>query len=76
MFIVGCRVSVVECCAGTFEQSMGSRNRVGIGVSYRPGRLQRLAESTLWNQFLGFLKVIPSLTIDFWLSLLVVAVGS
>ena len=24
---------------------MGSRNRVGIGLSYRPARLQRLAES-------------------------------
>jgi hypothetical protein len=30
--------------AGILEQSMGARNRVGIGLSYRPARLQRLAE--------------------------------
>jgi hypothetical protein len=27
------------------EQSMGARNRVGIGLPYRPARLHRLAES-------------------------------
>jgi hypothetical protein len=27
-----------------FEQSKGARNRVGIGLSYRPARLHRLAE--------------------------------
>jgi hypothetical protein len=27
-----------------FKQSMGARNREGIGVSYRPARLHRLAE--------------------------------
>jgi hypothetical protein len=27
------------------EQSMGARNRVGIGLSTRPARLHRLAES-------------------------------
>jgi hypothetical protein len=32
-------------CAGTLEQSMGARNQVGIGLSYRPARLHRLAES-------------------------------
>jgi hypothetical protein len=26
-------------CAGILEQSMGVRNRVGIGLSYRPARL-------------------------------------
>jgi hypothetical protein len=31
--------------ADIFKQSMGARNRVGIGLSYRPARLQRLAES-------------------------------
>jgi hypothetical protein len=31
--------------AGILEQSMGARNRVGIGLSYRPARLHRLAES-------------------------------
>jgi hypothetical protein len=30
--------------AGIFKQSMGARNRVGIGLSYRPTRLHRLAE--------------------------------
>ncbi len=36
-----------ETCAGILEQSMGAKNRVGIGLSYRPGRLHvhRLAES-------------------------------
>jgi hypothetical protein len=28
-----------------FVQSMGARNRVGIGLSYRPARLHRLVES-------------------------------
>ena len=31
--------------AGIFKQSMGPRHRVGIGLSYRPARLHRLAES-------------------------------
>jgi hypothetical protein len=30
--------------AGIFKQSMGTRNRGGIGILYRPARLQRLAE--------------------------------
>ncbi len=30
--------------AGIFKQSMGARNRVGKGLSYRPARLHRLAE--------------------------------
>jgi hypothetical protein len=33
------------CCAGTFEQSMGARNRVGIGLLYRTARLHWMAES-------------------------------
>jgi hypothetical protein len=37
--------------------SMGARNRVGIGVSYRPACLHRLAESIPWNRFLASLKV-------------------
>jgi hypothetical protein len=41
-------------CAGIFKQSMGARNRVGIGLSYRPARLLYIG----WqNSFLG---------IDFW----------
>ncbi len=41
-----------------FRKYMGARNRVGIGLSYRPARLHRLAESIP-----GFLKSlkIPSL---------------
>jgi hypothetical protein len=31
--------------AGVLEQSMGATNRVGIELSYRPGRMHRLAES-------------------------------
>ncbi len=34
-----------------------SRNRVGIGMSYWPAWLQKLAESIPWNRFLGSLKV-------------------
>jgi hypothetical protein len=38
-------------CAGILEQSMGARNRVGIGLSYWPARLHRLEESIPWNRF-------------------------
>jgi hypothetical protein len=34
----------VSCGAEIFKQSMGAWNRVGIGISYRPARLHRLAE--------------------------------
>ncbi len=43
--------------AGIFKQSMGARNRGGIGLSYRPTRLHSLAELVSWNRFLGSLKV-------------------
>jgi hypothetical protein len=43
-------------CVGIFKQSMGDRNRVGIGLSYRPARLLSLAELFPWNRFLGSLK--------------------
>ncbi len=39
------------------EQSMGAIERIGIGLSYLPARLLRLAKSIPWNQFLGSLKV-------------------
>jgi hypothetical protein len=39
--------------AGILKQSISSRNRVGIGLSYRPARLLRLAELITWNQFLA-----------------------
>ncbi len=32
---------------------MGARNLGGIGLSYRPARLHRLAELIPWNQFRG-----------------------
>jgi hypothetical protein len=44
-------------CAGIFKQSMGTRNRVGVGLSYRPARLKRLAKLIPWNRYLDFLKV-------------------
>ncbi len=43
-------------CAGILEQSMGARNRVGIGLSYRPARLHRLAESISLESIPGLLK--------------------
>ncbi len=43
--------------AGIFKQSMGARNRGGIGFLYRPARLHRLAEFIPWNQFLGSINV-------------------
>jgi hypothetical protein len=43
-------ISNLAYSAGILEQSMGTRNRVGIGLSYRTARLHRLAESTV---FLG-----------------------
>ncbi len=37
--------------------SIGARNRVGVGLSYRFARLHRLAEQIPWNRVLGSLKV-------------------
>ncbi len=64
---------VLLYCAGILEQSMRARNREGIGLSYRPARLQRLAESIpgllksfkigLWiscERFLPALFLVPS----------------
>ncbi len=50
--------------AGILEKPMKARNEVGIGLSYRPARLQYigLAESIPWNQFLGLQSLkIPAL---------------
>ncbi len=47
----------VETSAGNVQQSLGARNRVGIGL-YWPARLHSLAELVPWNQFLGSLKVL------------------
>jgi hypothetical protein len=46
-----------EASAGIIKKSMGARNRVGIGLSYWPGRIHRLEESIPWNRSLGSLKV-------------------
>jgi hypothetical protein len=40
-----------------FKHFMGARNRVRIGLSYRPARLHRLAELMPWNRFLASLKL-------------------
>jgi hypothetical protein len=37
---------------------MGARNRRGIGLSYRPARLHRLAEFIPWNKFRGPIHVL------------------
>ncbi len=47
--------------AGIFKQSMGTRNREGKRLLYRPARLHRLAESIPCNRFLGSSLKIPSL---------------
>jgi hypothetical protein len=44
-------------CAGIFKQSIGARNQLGIGLSYRPARLHSLAELVPWNRFMGSLKI-------------------
>jgi hypothetical protein len=44
-------------CAGISKQSKGARNRLGIGLSYRPARLHMLTELVPWNRFLGYKKV-------------------
>jgi hypothetical protein len=47
----------MDSCAVIFNQSMGARNREGIGLSYRAAKLHRLAELIPWNRFLGSLKI-------------------
>ncbi len=43
---------------GIFKETiMGTRNRGGIGLSYRPTRLHRLAKFIPWNRFLGSINV-------------------
>ncbi len=50
--------TVLLCWNFITVYSMEARNRVGIGFSYRPAGLHRLAELILWNLFLGCLKVL------------------
>ncbi len=50
-------ICVMISCAGILELSVGARNRVGTGLSYRHDRLHILAESIPWKRFLGSFKV-------------------
>ncbi len=43
--------------AGIFKKPMGARHRGGIGFSYRPARLHRLAEFIPWNQCRGPINI-------------------
>ena len=63
IILLGASFMQIDISAGIFKQSMGARNRVGIGLSYRPAKLHSLAELVPWNRFLGFLKV---LKFGFW----------
>jgi hypothetical protein len=47
------RVGSVTSPELEFLNNLWARNRVGIGLSYRPTRLHRLAEFIPWNRFLG-----------------------
>jgi hypothetical protein len=50
---------IVIRAIGIVKQSMGARNRKGIGLSYQPARLPRLlAEFIPWNRFLGSINVL------------------
>jgi len=55
--VSGCRV--LKPSAGILEQSKGAKNRVGIGLLYRPARLHMVAESipSSWIRFLRSLNV-------------------
>jgi hypothetical protein len=49
-------VATLLTCAVIFKQYMGARNQVEVGLSYRPARLQRLAEFGSLELILGLLK--------------------
>ncbi len=57
VFWAGHYLSMHAHSDGVLKQSIGARNRVGIGLSYRPTRLNTLAELISWNRYLGSLKV-------------------
>jgi hypothetical protein len=48
---------IIMFVARIFKQSLGARNPVGIGLSYRPARLHSLAEMIPWSRFLSSLNV-------------------
>jgi hypothetical protein len=50
--------AAIIICAGIFKQSMGARNRLGIGLSYRPASLQKAGGIASLESSLGLsLKV-------------------
>jgi hypothetical protein len=55
----------VLSCAEIFKQSMGARNRVGIGLPCRPARLHSLAELVpSLESILGLLKSLKIRTLS------------
>ncbi len=58
--ILPARTRLHSTWAGIFKKSIRARHRVGIGSSYRPARLHRLAELMPWNQFLGSMYSTPA----------------
>jgi hypothetical protein len=54
--IVNCKCTAPALRAEIFKKSMGARHRGGIGFSYWPARLHRLAEFIPWLQFRGPIK--------------------
>ncbi len=57
LFLSSMKPFYVTIRAGIFKESMGARNRGGIGLSYRPARPHRLEEFIPWNRFLGYINV-------------------
>ncbi len=51
------RAQAARYSAGIFKQSVGVRNRLGIGLSYRTARPHSLVKLVPWNRFLVSLKV-------------------
>jgi hypothetical protein len=49
--VICTNIDLLPISAGILEQSMGARNRVRIGLSYRPVRLHKLAELIPCNRF-------------------------
>jgi hypothetical protein len=50
---------VAQYCVGILEQSTAARNRVGIGLSYRPARLHGWRNRFLEIDFWAPLKIMP-----------------
>jgi hypothetical protein len=50
-------IYIEENRAVIFKKSMGARHRGGIGFSYMPARLHRLAEFIPWNRYRGPINI-------------------